>query len=201
MTAPFKAYSDFMALRAHFTTKYDYIKYQGGMKWVTESSYEKRKDKYFFEKLAKHKDYKDFLVANLLHNPKIWVTALAKPQADDVYIEWKRKMQSLTYIFRTELKKIPEDSLFQALKCNVTGVPILIEAYLTHEISLETLCILVHLTGIKKFWDKVLNAPEWKDLSLQVEKYTPFISFDEEKMKEIAYARFEDAMLFISKEC
>jgi len=198
MTTPFKAYSDFMALRAHFTTKYDYVKYQGGMKWVTESSYEKRKDKYFFEKLAKHKDYKDFLVANLIHNPKVWVTALAKPNADNIYSEWKRKMQSLSYIFRTELRKLPEElTLFDVLKIVEGNTPVLIMSYLTHEISLETLCILIHLTGVKKFWDKVLFVSEWKDLSLQVEKYTPFIAFDEKKMKEIAYARFMDANLFI----
>lgn len=199
---PFKAYTEFMALRAHFNMKYDYVKYRGEMKWITEASYQKRKDKYFFERLAKRKDYKDFLVANFIHNPKAWVVTLGKPEAEDTYTEWKRKMQSLAYIFRTELKKLP-DSLFNTLKCEIGSTrppPVLLQSFLSSDISLETFCILLDLTGIKKFWDKKLTVPEWEGVSLKVEKYTPFISYDKPKMEEIADAHFTDAILFIPRE-
>lgn len=203
MTSPFKVYSDFMALRAHFTTtKYNFITYKGSMKWITETSYEKRKDKYFFERLAKHKDYKDFLVANFSKKPKVWITELSKPKAEDIYTDWKKTMQSLTYIFRSDLRKLP-DRLFDTLKC-ATGPtdppPLLLQSYFNNDISLETFCILLDITEVKKFWDKKLTVPEWENLSHQVEKYTPFISFDKTKMKEIALTRFNDANLFIEMD-
>ena len=65
----FEAYKEYIALKNHFTkADYDYIKYNGktGLKYT---SFEKRKDKVFFEKLSKIENVCDFLVANFSIDP------------------------------------------------------------------------------------------------------------------------------------
>jgi len=62
----FECYKEYVALKNHFTQKsYDYVKYNGKTS-VKADSFNSRKDKIFFEKLAKHKDPKGFLIANLV---------------------------------------------------------------------------------------------------------------------------------------
>ena len=65
---PYDAYVKYLALKSHFSQKnYDYIKYNGKVKaWRT--TFETRKDKYFFYKLSKMKDPVEFLIANFIDN-------------------------------------------------------------------------------------------------------------------------------------
>ena len=52
---PFESYKTFLAVKSHFTTSYDYIKYNGKVN-ATQSSFEVRKDKYQYYKLSKQKE-------------------------------------------------------------------------------------------------------------------------------------------------
>ena len=62
---PFEVYTKYIALKNHFSQeRYDYFTY-GGKVRAKESSFEIRKDKYFFYKLSKHKDIENFLLANI----------------------------------------------------------------------------------------------------------------------------------------
>ena len=73
----FAVYQDYVALKNHFSKpNYDYFKYNGktGLK---KESFDSRKDKIYFEKVAKRQDYHDFLVANLCQNHKLWIKDLA----------------------------------------------------------------------------------------------------------------------------
>ena len=52
---PFEVYCCYLSLKNHFTKKsYDYFKYCGKIK-TTIKSFNKRKDKYFFEKTSRQK--------------------------------------------------------------------------------------------------------------------------------------------------
>jgi hypothetical protein len=53
----FTAYSEYLAIKRHFTTKYDYFKYNGKVN-VSKESFESRRDAYQFQRLSKKKDYK-----------------------------------------------------------------------------------------------------------------------------------------------
>ena len=67
---PFEAFSMYIALKNHFTQKrFDYLKYNGKSR-MTQKSFDKRKDKIFFQKLAKHEDVQGFLIANFIKNIK-----------------------------------------------------------------------------------------------------------------------------------
>ena len=56
----FELYSYYMAIKKHFTSTYDFVKYGGKMR-LTVDGFENRKDKFFFYKLSKRKDAKDFI--------------------------------------------------------------------------------------------------------------------------------------------
>ena len=63
----FDAYRQFLALKLHFTSNsYDYFKYNGKCN-VTVSSFNKRREKFFFKKLSREynsEELVDFLVSN-----------------------------------------------------------------------------------------------------------------------------------------
>jgi hypothetical protein len=70
VTTAYEAYKDYLALRNHFNNeKYDYFLYNGKVSGSV-ASFEKRKDRFFFEKLAKHRDPHGLMVANFVYNPK-----------------------------------------------------------------------------------------------------------------------------------
>jgi hypothetical protein len=175
----FEAYKEYVALKNHFTkSDYDYIKYNGktGLK---PASFAKRKDKVFFEKLAKNENYHEFLIANLSNNPKLWIRDLAYSESAQLtYQNWKKRNQSLTYNFKNDFKKILEEPGGQQH-------PAALRLYLGNQISLESLCIFIKMTKAIIYWDSKLEYdPIWEDIRLRVVKYTPFIKFDYEKVKQ-----------------
>ena len=102
------AYKIYLGIKNHFTLdKYDYIKYNRKVN-VSYDSFLKRRDKIFFAKLGNRKDkyLEDFLVANMIHDPKVWVGELLSDECENRYKDWLRKKQSLTYLFKNEMSFI-----------------------------------------------------------------------------------------------
>jgi hypothetical protein len=188
----FDAYVDFLALKKHFTSNYDYKKYGGKLTRLKPETFEKRKDVHFFTKLGKRKDYHDFLLANLSRNPKLWITDIVGTESAEIrYIEWKKIVQSLSYIFEQEIKCLPDD-MYEGIQRYRPG---LLNAFLFSDISLETLCILQDLT------QEVIappNNPVWEEINEQVANYTPFLSYNKTQMRSIAYRKFRHR-IFLEK--
>lgn len=187
-----EAYRSYLAIKNHFTKpSYDYFKYNGKTN-VSSSSFEKRKDKLFFQKIAKHSDLVNYLVANISENPKIWSKDLAYSEAaEKAYTAWKKKQESLTYLIKDELSKLDEDFKDNFIIKNGNH-PKLLKLYLGGELSLETLCILLNITGAKAYWDKQLEYDIiWIDLSFKVDRYLPFLIFDKAKIKSHITENFD----------
>ena len=72
MNDPFESYKLYNALKLHFESSYDAIKYNFKTS-IKPQSFFKRKDKYFFAKLASTygTDLKDFYIAILVFNADI----------------------------------------------------------------------------------------------------------------------------------
>ena len=77
--SPFECYQHYLSLKSHFTNpKYDFFKY-GGKSRATVTSFNKRKDKYWFEKSSRKysdKEIVDYFLANFLaaDNPQnVWI--------------------------------------------------------------------------------------------------------------------------------
>ena len=189
----FECFCEYMALKNHFTKpSYDYFKYNGKTN-VKPETFDKRKDKLFFQKLAKHKDVHNFLLSNFIVNEKAWIRELAySDTAEENYKNFIKRNQSISYLFKNDLGNL--DSNFNNNFIVAENEhPILLKQYLAGEISIETLCILLKITGAKKYWDKNLEYDiVWEEVKKKVEKYTPFIKADLEKMKQIVLDYFDE---------
>jgi hypothetical protein len=187
----FECYKEYVALKNHFTQKnYDYIKYNGKTS-VRVDSFNTRKDKIFFEKLSKHKDPKGFLIANLVIDEKVWIKDLAYNEvAQTRYNDWIKRIESLTYMFKSELSKLKEN-FDENFLVEEYDHPYLLKLYLQKEISIETLVILVEVTNCFKHWNKKLSEdPVWDQVSFKIKKYKSFLNFDTAKIKSIIVDKF-----------
>ena len=181
---PFDTYKAYLGLKNHFTKeKYDYVKYCGKSRASLESFY-KRKDRFFFEKISRQKNDEeviDFFVANFVscNDPQsLWVGEIMR-NGEDNYINWKRRTQSLSYVFKEEVENIFSGKDFDKMfEVKGTTHPQIIKEHLQENISLETLIILEKILGFKKNFDKKLDDPVWKFLSMRMKKYNSFLNIN-----------------------
>ena len=96
IVTPFETYQHYLSLKNHFTNpKYDFFKY-GAKTRASVTSFNKRKDKYWFEKTSrKYSDEEvvDFLVSNFssADNPQnLWIGEIIN-SGERTYAEWKKK--------------------------------------------------------------------------------------------------------------
>ena len=187
---PADAYRCYLALKNHFTKdKYDYHKYRGKVRATNEAFY-KRKDRFWFEKFARQKDDKEieeFFVSNFIYSTDpgtVWIGEMIK-EGEGRYTEWKKKVQSLTYIFKEETSTIFEnkkvDDMFDCSK----GHPPILKSYLGGDISLESMVIYDRILGYGKDFDKKLKDPVWETVSRKIKKYSPFLNIDVSRYKKI----------------
>lgn len=193
MMSAFDAYKEYLALKNHFSKPgYDYFKYNGKLK-VNADSFNSRKDKLFFQKLSKHPDVRNFLVANLSKNEKAWIKDIAySEEAEKTYKDWLKRTQSLTYTIKNDLNRLSSNFNDNFLIDKISPHPLLLRRYLGGYVSLETLCILLALSKAKPYWDKKMEYdPVYQETKTKIEKYTPFIKYDESKIKNILLDYFD----------
>ena len=187
---PFETYRTYLSMKSHFTNpKYDFIKY-GGKSRATMTSFNKRKDKYWFEKTSrKYSDQEviDFLLSNFVNatNPQnLWIGEIIN-SGERTYAEWKMRQQSLTYMFKEQSENLlSENDLEKVFNCS-KGHPIVLKKYLGGEISLETLSILEKVFSFKGKFDKKLKDPVWETVSMKLKKYLPFLNINVFQFKKI----------------
>jgi len=187
---PFDAYRCYLSLKNHFTKDhYDYIKYRGKTRATVQAFY-KRKDRFWFEKFARQKSDKEveeFFVSNFIYSTDpgtMWIGEMIK-EGEGRYTEWKKKVQSLTYIFKEETESVFEnkkvDDMFDCSK----GHPPILKSYLGGDISLESMVIYDRIFDYGKDFDKRLKDPVWETVSRKIKKYSPFLNIDVSRYKKI----------------
>lgn len=188
---PFDVYKTYLAVKNHFTKPdYDYFKYCGRSR-ASVASFHKRKDRYFFEKMSRQKnddEIKAYFVANFVecNDPQsLWIGEIIA-SGEERYSNWLKKIQSLTYMFKTESEVfISKDNLEFLFECKPNKHPEIFKKYLQNAITLETMVILDMVLGYVKRFDKTLTDPVWETVSLRIKKYKPFLNIDESKFKKI----------------
>lgn len=183
----FEVYSTYVALKTHFSRKtYDYFKYNGTVK-VSIEKYNKRPDKYFFEKIAKKYNKEEviqYFVSNFLVNSNFHIIQMNNQN----YVEWQRKMQSFSYLFSMDVDTILErcTSINECMQCNNSNHSQVLKLFLGGSLMMETLIMLNRLTGFIDRYDDLLNEdPIWKQLSFTLKKYDPFIQGSSKQVKQI----------------
>ena len=188
--SPFETYQTYLSMKSHFTnSKYDFFKY-GGKSRATVTSFNKRKDKYWFEKSSRKysdKEIVDFLLSNFVSadNPQnLWIGEIIN-SGERTYADWMRRQQSLTYLFKEQSTELfSENELETVFNCS-KGHPIVLKRFLSGKLSPETFVIYDKIFSIVKDFDKKLLDPVWETVSLKIKKYNPFLNIDVFQYKKI----------------
>ena len=187
---PFETYQHYLSLKNHFTNpKYDFFKY-GAKTRASVTSFNKRKDKYWFEKTSRKysdKEVVDFLVSNFTatDNPQnLWIGEIIN-SGERNYSEWMRRQQSLTYLFKEQSSELLSENELESLFNCTKGHPLILKKFLSGSVSLETLTIFDKIFHFSKNFDKKLDDPVWESVSLKLKKYSPFLNIDMFHYKKI----------------
>ena len=180
---PFETYRTYLSMKSHFTNpKYDFVKY-GGKSRATMTSFNKRKDKYWFEKTSrKYSDQEviDFLLSNFVNatNPQnLWIGEIIN-SGERTYSEWMKRQQSLTYLFKEQSNELlSEKNLEEVFNCS-KGHPIILKKYLGGDVSLETLAIYEIIFSFSKNFNNKLNDPVWETVNMKLKKYIHFLNIN-----------------------
>lgn len=191
----YEAYKMYLALRAHFQTdEYDVIKQRGRIR-ASHKSYAGSGKAFGFRRLTKlYKDAEicDFMVANFTAGD-LW-GGVFDADAGRQYQEWKRRVESLRYVFTNDLEtllQLTEDEAQSLLDCEPGRHPLILRAYLGHKICLETLVILDVLLNFRETLDQSLQGMlMWPETSRLIRKYRPFLKFDREAFGKIYAEKF-----------
>lgn len=199
----FDAFKIYIAMKSHFQGEYDYVKYKGKQK-VSNDAFQRRDDKKTFEELSRRfnkKELEEFLLAAFLdvtsggslalaRNEFMWSGKLLDDETFDTHKEWKKRIQSLSYIFENDVKElltkaVDLDLNFAKIFKSVHGeYPLIMKMESRGEISLETLIVFDKMFG---FVDKV-NINEttyWPLYKFKCQKYSAFLDINIDYYKDI----------------
>ena len=187
---PFETYQHYLSLKNHFTNpKYDFFKY-GAKTRASMTSFNKRKDKYWFEKTSRKysdKEVVDFLVSNFTatDNPQnLWIGEIIN-SGERNYSEWMKRQQSLTYLFKEQSNELLSENELESLFNCTKGHPLILKKYLSGSVSLETFTIFDKIFRFSENFNKTLTDPVWETVSLKLKKYSPFLNIDMFHYKKI----------------
>lgn len=185
----FKCYMNYIAMKKHFKTNYDYIK-MGGKLNTPFKSFRTRPDVFFFNKVSGMEDYENILLANIISKPEVFIREIAEREGHDRYVEWRRIQESLTKVVKDDLNQLNDD--WQSNFVSVNGQhPIIITLLLRKQITFETFTILIHIANIFAYWEKnLLDKIIAYDIIRKSSKYKSFLTFDEKKFKNLVRERF-----------
>ncbi|QBX32649.1 hypothetical protein Asfd1_23 [Aeromonas phage Asfd_1] len=112
------AFMLYLMMKQHMAGKYDVIKYSWGMK-VTDAAFNKRRDKYFFEKMSNNlhlKDMTEMFLATFIENPAGWAGDLVSEDAKVAHRELMGRYIRINDIYREDIKNI----VYFSDKLNIT---------------------------------------------------------------------------------
>ena len=151
----YTAYQIYLSLKLHFTSdSYDATKY-GFKTSSNESTFTRRKDRFFFERIArKYKEPEvviEYFTANFLAGVK-WIGDMK----EENYSNYVKRMESLSYEFENDLRTLYEqcDSFDR-----ICTSPILFDCLLAEEISIETIAIIDILVNNLRRLKKDIRDP------------------------------------------
>lgn len=175
----FGAYRRYLAIKYHFNSEsYDYIKYQKQVK-ASENSYEKRKDKFVYESLAKkysEDELENILISNFVSNDSFWIGDV-KPShyTIEVYHNFKKRLSVIKATLSNDICYLKElcdkkGYTFNDLLDTRQDLPIVYYELEQGNISPE---IIVLFNEIFNFLNKrILDNIIFKRWKLKIEKYS-----------------------------
>jgi len=190
----FKVYKIYLAVKLHFTTKYDYTQY-GGKVNATLESFTKRKDRYFFHKLSKkyaENEILDFFIANFTKDSKGWIGNLLDKDGESVYLDYKKRKDAFEYHFKSDCILVRDDfvsrgiSFDDGLRVHGGQHPRLLQLFLQKKLGLQTLIIMDRFISFTKTWDKeIAEKVVWPKIKSTLTRMKSFVRYNEVTCKLI----------------
>jgi hypothetical protein len=187
-----KAYSRYQALKLHFTSDYDFVKYGGKIRKISEESFLKRKDQFLFRKLERKyndDDLTNFFVANFVSQAGVrWVGEMNGPESEKIYLNWCKRIEAFSYYLKEDLEKLLDDcnnSVSRIMIVENTH-PVLLKKYMSGRISAETVIAFdIAFDVLDKWNEQIEDTIIWPDLYRQLVKYRPFVKADKAAIKKV----------------
>jgi len=192
VTEGFEAYKIYIAVKQHFTTSYDYFKYNGKTKYKLDS-FLRRKDIFFFRKLSrkyKHDELVAYFVSNFVKNSE-WIGNLIGEEAERNYIQYRKKVESLNYTFKNDVLFLIDYANEKHININELLLiknknhPVLLKLLIQDKITLETVIIMDDILKFICYWNTKMDDFVWEGQSLRMMKYKKFMRFNVEEYKNI----------------
>ena len=186
-----KAYQRYQALKLHFTSDYDFVKYGGKIRKISEESFLKRKDQFLFRKLErKYNDDEltDFFVANFVSQAGVrWVGEMSGQESEKVYLNWCKRIEAFSYFLKQDLEVILDNcnnSVSRILLVESTH-PVLLKMYMAGKITAETVVAFDIAFDVFDKWTKEIDDPSiWPEYYRQLSKYRPFVKIEKATIKK-----------------
>ena len=183
------------ALKLHFTTKYDAIKYRGKSAGSTIEKFDSRNDKHVFDKWGKRvKDVIDagtLVTANIMGNNEDYVYSDVESGVK-LYKTWQDNINNLTENISDDFNivgKILSDKKVTAYdnivqKTPNGNKPPLLQLYLADRIIPDTIIVLdsIHTKFVDEWMGLYVNDPLISTKLFKLSKYRPFVKFDSYKL-------------------
>jgi hypothetical protein len=191
----YQAFCLYQSIKLHFTSSsYCYFKYNGKTN-ISKQSFLNNKSKYQFYKLSRKYDLeelKNFYVANFLVGNGVWVGDMITSEGNDNFTKWKKRIESLTYIFENDTIGLFESS-GNCLHVDNGNYPVLLREVMQGVVSLETLCIMDDIMNFLPMWSKKIKDDIiWPDWEMKILKYKPFLNYDKVKFKAILKEKIKE---------
>lgn len=188
---PYDSFKIYQAVRLHFDSdSYDAVKYNFKTSAKPQSFY-KRRDKFFFAKLAKKYPKNDQLVEALVANfvaGKSYARDIAQDDDSEKNVQiWKKVTESMSYNFKQDLSKLEmSHTLDELLKSVDKQHPPIIKYLVSGDIHITTVVILDQLTNFMSHANKkITETIMWPEIYKRVKKTSSFIRVDVDKFKKI----------------
>lgn len=187
-------YMLYLMLKQHFNGKYDVIKYHWTMR-ISDQAYNKRRDKYFFEKLSeKHmlKELTLIFMSNLVANQDAWIGDISDADAMVFYREYIGRLKRMKTQYEDDIKNIyyfsqkVGESLSGIFEYNIKGDSSYIFKLLqSNVISFETFILLDSFLNIINKHDDSTNNLVWSNFSTKLNAYKKILDVDANEAKRV----------------
>lgn len=196
----YNAYCQYLGLKVHFNSSYNWKKY-GGKILATRESYEKRRDKKFFQIIQskfKPVERNQIFLANFVYDKHLWIGEFLTEHCIGLWQEWKGRIARMEYQFEEDLKNALDEiqrrkgiGRVQALKVLIRKPdnthPLILRFLWGGMLGIESYLLLSQLLELEKVYKPYLADDRlWADFEFKVKKYGYFLKpkIDLEKSKE-----------------
>lgn len=188
-------YKLYLMIKQHMNGKYDVIKYNWCMR-VSDAAYQKRRDKYFFQKLSEKYKLKELaliFISNLVANQDAWIGDISDADALVFYREYIGRLKQIKFKFEEDIRNIyyfskkVEVSAFKEIfeynpKVQSSYIFKLLQSNI---ISFETFILLDSFLNIIDKHDEQTDNLIWNNYSIKLKAYRKILNIDSQKAKSV----------------